>query len=371
MSDHSALFKPLDIGTLTVPNRVLMAPLTRNRAQSDGTPKAMAIDYYRQRASAGLIFSEATQINAKGKGYIDTPGIHEESHVREWSRITEAVHAAGGRIFLQLWHVGRISHTSLQADGEAPWAPSAIRAEAQTFTADGFQDCSEPKAMTKEDIRKTVWDYGQAARNALEAGFDGIEVHAANGYLLDQFLQDKSNRRDDEYGGSIENRLRFLNEVVEEVSQVYPRGRIGVRLSPLGQFNDMGDSNPKALFSAVVDSLNQHKLAYLHVVEQFPGSEASDEDRQFIADLRAAYQGVYIANGGYDLFSAVEAINSGHADALTFGRPFIANPDLPERFRQSADLNQWDDDTFYGGGRKGYTDYPFLADATEKENNDE
>ena len=362
MTDHSLLFEPIRMGDLTLPNRVLMAPLTRNRSQGDGTPKEWAETYYRQRASAGLIFSEATQISDMGKGYLDTPGIYTEAHVDGWKKVVDAVHAGGGRIFCQLWHVGRISHVSLLPEGKQPVSASAIQADAQTYTANGFEQVSEPVALDADGIAKTIADFHTAAECAKRAGFDGIEVHAANGYLLDQFLQDGVNKRDDNYGGSIENRMRLLSEVLDTVSQVYPEERIGVRLSPLGQAGDISDSNPEKLFSAVYQKLSERDLAYLHVVEAFPGSDGDSEAQALIRRLREQYDGFYIANGGYDADSAVSEIDGWNIDAVTFGRPFIANPDLPERYRRDAKLNKPDQDTFYGGDEKGYTDYPFLDD---------
>lgn len=359
-TSNDSLFTPLKVGALELPNRILMAPLTRNRAQADGTPNSSAESYYRQRASAGLIVTEATQISAMGKGYLDTPGIHQQPHIEAWKKIVQAVHAGGGRIFCQLWHVGRISHVSLLPDGRNPLSPSAIQAQGQTFTSDGFVDCSRPDAMTAGDIATTVRDYAHAAHCARQAGFDGIEVHAANGYLIDQFLQDKTNQRSDEYGGSVENRMRFLAQVLKAVGESWSNDRMGIRLSPLGHANDIGDSNPEGLFSQVYDYLNEQQLAYLHVVEQFPGNDNDTEQQQLLARLRDRYQGVYLGNGGYDADSASQAIDTGRADAITFGRPFIANPDLPERFRIGASLNEPDPDTFYGGDETGYTDYPFL-----------
>ena len=356
----SALFQPLRIGSLDVPNRVLMAPLTRNRSQSDGTPKEMAQTYYHQRASAGLIISEATQISAMGKGYIDTPGIYTDAHVAAWKKITDAVHSGGGRIFCQLWHVGRISHVSLLPDGNQPVSASDIAADSQTFTANGFEKCSQPVALDEAGIAATIDDYANAAECAKRAGFDGVEVHSANGYLLDQFLQDGVNQRNDRYGGSIENRMRLLGEVLDRVTQVFPADRVGVRVSPLAQANDMSDSDPEALFSQVYAMLSDRSVAYLHAIEEFYGVETSDDDRALLRRLRKNFNGVYIGNGSFDAQKAVEAIESGNADAISFGRPFIANPDLPERFRLEAALNTPDQDTFYGGGEVGYTDYPFL-----------
>ncbi|SES17626.1 N-ethylmaleimide reductase [Tranquillimonas rosea] len=365
MTDHAPLFQTARMGDLDLPNRVLMAPLTRNRAQSDGTPWDVSQTYYAQRASAGLIVSEATQISALGKGYVDTPGIHTEAHAEAWSKITDAVHANGGRIFLQLWHVGRISHVSLLPDGATPQAPSAVRANAQTFTQNGFEDTSEPHAMTEDEIADLIAQYRHAATLAKRAGFDGVEVHGANGYLLDQFLQDISNKRTDAYGGSVENRARLLSEVVDAVTEVWGSDRVGVRLSPLGQANDMGDSDPEALFGHVYGMLDRKRLAYLHVVEKFPGNDTDDASRALLERLRGLWSGFYIGNGDYTADSAATAIAKGHADAVTFGRDFIANPDLPERFRRGAELNPQDRDTFYGGDERGYTDYPFL-DGTRK-----
>ncbi len=362
MTDPSRLFTPVMLGALDLPNRVLMAPLTRNRAHSDGTPWKTAQTYYAQRASAGLIISEATQVTPRGKGYLDTPGIHSDDHVAAWRKITDAVHARGGRIFLQLWHVGRISHVSLLPEGETPQAPSAIRADQKTFTADGFTDCSEPHEMTHEEIREAVEAFRQGAERARDAGFDGVEIHSANGYLLDQFLQDKTNRRDDQYGGPVENRLRFVQEVIDAVATVWPRERIGIRLSPLGQANDIDDSDRETLFTAVYSMISEARLAYLHVVEEFYGTDTTDAEIDLLKRLRAGYEGVYISNGGFTADRAVETLASGHCDAVAFGRPFIANPDLPERFRVGADLNPQDPDTFYGGDETGYIDYPFLPD---------
>ena len=357
---HEALFAPLTLGSVALKNRVLMAPLTRNRAKPDGTPWAVAAEYYAQRASAGLIFTEATQISPMGKGYINTPGIHREAHVAAWREITKAVHEAGGKIAVQLWHVGRISHSSLLPDGAAPLAPSALQAKSQTFIDTGMVDVSMPRAMTTDDINTVIDEYRRAAENAKAAGFDAVEVHAANGYLLDQFLRDGSNKRNDEYGGSAENRTRLLVDVVETVAGVYGADKVGVRLSPTGGFNDMRDSNPKDTFVTAVKALNRFGLAFLHVVEEFPGEEASAADRAVIQAVRAAWAGPYIANGGLDAAKAARLVESGHADAVTFGRPFIANPDLPARIRKNAPWAEADQATFYGGDEKGYTDYPTL-----------
>ncbi|MGF1445639.1 MAG: alkene reductase [Pikeienuella sp.] len=359
MSDIDALFQPIEIGGKPLANRVWMAPLTRNRAHPDGTPHEMAVEYYRQRASAGLIVTEATQISAEGKGYINTPGIHTDAHVAGWRKITDAVHSAGGSIWLQLWHVGRISHTSLQPEGRAPVAPSAIRANAQTFI-DGMVDVSEPRALATDELSRLVVDFRAAAERAKLAGFDGVEVHAANGYLLDQFLQDRTNTRTDGYGGTIEARLRLPLAVIDAVADVWGSERVGVRLSPFGRFNDMGDSDPEAHFSEVYRALDGRGLAFLHVVEKFPGIEAGSDEAAALDRMRGLWSGTYVANGDFDRARAADWIARGRADAVTFGRPFISNPDLPARLRQGAQLTPPDHTTFYGGDTRGYTDYPFL-----------
>lgn len=354
------LFRPLTLGALTLPNRVLMAPLTRNRAEPDGTPHDLAATYYRQRASAGLIITEATQISAMGVGYVNTPGIYTDRHVAGWRRVTDAVHAAGGQIVLQLWHVGRISHTSLLPDNQAPIAPSAIRANAQTFAAAGFVDCSEPRALAADELPRIIEEYRQATRRAREAGFDGVEVHSANGYLLDQFLHENSNQRTDDYGGSPGNRARFTLEAVRAAVETWAADRVGVRLSPTGTFSDMDPTGVEPTFEAVIDGLNPLGLAYLHVVEQFPGSTVSGESQALLDRLHRRWSGPYIANGDFDGANGADWIARGRADAIAYGRPFLANPDLPERLRQSAPLNEPDPATFYGGDARGYTDYPFL-----------
>ncbi|GLQ39784.1 alkene reductase [Rhizobium albus] len=358
------LFTPIQLGALNVPNRIFMAPLTRNRAKSDGTPNAMAETYYGQRASAGLLISEATQISPYGKGYIDTPGIYTDEHVAAWRGITDAVHANGGRIFCQLWHVGRISHSSLLPNNDAPVSSTDVAANAKTFTANGFEATSKPRALALSEIPQLIEDYAHAAKLAIQAGFDGVEVHSANGYLLDQFLQDGVNKRDDVYGGSIENRTRLTLEVVDRVVKEIGADRTGIRLSPRGDSNDISDSDPEALFSALYKALDQRKLAYLHIVERFGhGSEGGEE---LIKKLRPNWTGFYIANGAYDAESSAKVVAEGYAHAVAIGKPFIANPDLPERFRTGAPLNAQDTDTFYGGGAKGYIDYPFATLEREK-----
>ena len=354
------LLRPLQLGSTNLKNRVIMAPLTRNRAHPDGTPHELAIDYYRQRAGAGLIISEAAQISPIGKGYLNTPGIYDEKHVSAWKPVTDAVHHEGGAIYLQLWHVGRIGHNSLLPEGEKLIAPSAIRANAKTFTATGFADVSTPREIQLKEIPQVVEQYRIAAKNAKRAGFDGVEIHAANGYLLDQFLQSETNRRTDEYGGNPLKRFRLLKEVVEAIGKEFSYNSIGVRLSPNGYANDISDWNPRDTFMTVYHELNKYGLAYLHIVELMPGAAVTEGQKQIIRDLRPMWTGTYIANGEFDADKAETWIKEGRADAIAFGRPFISNPDLPERFRQGAPLNPADPSTFYGGDYRGYTDYPFL-----------
>lgn len=354
-----ALFQPLQMGALQLPNRLVMAPLTRNRAGAGNVPTPLMAEYYAQRASAGLIIAEATQVCPEGQGYIFTPGIHSAEQVEGWKRVTDAVHAAGGRIALQFWHVGRISHTSLQPGGQAPVAPSAIRAQAKTYAAEGFVDVSEPRALRLDEIPALIESYRRAAVNARAAGFDAVEVHAANGYLLDQFLRDKTNHRDDDYGGSIENRTRLLQEVCAAVAGEIGAERTGVRLSPLTSFGDIADSNPQALFNRAVERLAELRLAYLHVIEGETGGERNPRPFDYAA-MRAPFKGRWMVNNGYNGEMAATAVSSGRADLVAFGRLFIANPDLPRRLREGAPLNAPDQATFYGGDAHGYTDYPAL-----------
>jgi N-ethylmaleimide reductase len=359
------LFEPLQLGALTLPNRIVMAPMTRNRAQPDGVPGAHAATYYGQRSSAGLIITEATQISPMGKGYFDTPGIHSPEQIDAWRTIVDRVHANGCAIFLQLWHVGRISHTSLLPGGVQPVAPSAIRANSHTFTVAGLTALSEPRALTLAEIQETVRDYGTAAANARSAGFDGVELHAANGYLIDQFLRTGSNRRTDDYGGSAANRARFLTEVVEAITGAWDPKSIGVRLSPLSTFNDMSDSDPEQTFSTAIRRLDSYGLGYLHVVERVRDTKPNDAtDTALIRRLRGMWGGVYVANSGYDRATGEEAVRNGRADAIAYGRLFLANPDLPHRLQHGLQFNVPDPGSFYGGTEKGYTDYPAWEGAT-------
>ncbi len=357
VSPNIDLFTPLVLGDMTLPNRLVMAPLTRNRAGEGNVPTALNVRYYTQRASAGLIITEASQISPQGVGYPATPGIHSDEQVAGWRKVTEAVHAVGGRIFIQLWHVGRISHPSMQPDNARPVAPSAIRPGGEAITYEGMQPFETPRALTLEEIHDVVADYAAAAQRAKDAGFDGVEIHSANGYLLDEFLRDGTNIRTDAYGGSVENRMRLLDEVIAAVSGVWPTNHIGVRLSPENRFNDIHDSQPQATFNTVVDMLRGHQLAYLHVLE---GDMLSNERQLNYAELKQKFGGLYMANNGYTRARAEQALAQGDADLVAFGRLFIANPDLPERFARGAKLNEPNPETFYGGNEAGYTDYPAL-----------
>jgi N-ethylmaleimide reductase len=349
------LFTPILLGDLHLANRIIMAPLTRNRAGEGNVPQAINVEYYRQRASAGLIISEGSQISASGIGYPGTPGIHSGEQIGGWKRITDAVHSEGGHIFIQLWHTGRISHSSLQPDHKLPVAPSAIKSAGQAMTYEGLKDFETPHALTLAELPGIVDDYVTAALHAKAAGFDGVEIHAANGYLLDQFLRDSTNLREDEYGGSIVNRVRLLVEIVEKVIAIWGEHRVGVRLSPENSFNDIKDSQPQITFNAVATKLSDYPLAYLHVLE---GDMITGERHLDYVALRNCFAGYYIANNGYDLQLGNKAIEQNHADMVAFGKLFIANPDLPERFAKSLPLNEPDQATFYDGDEKGYTDYP-------------
>lgn len=361
MSAEKTLLSSVRVGAYELPNRVVMAPLTRNRATPGLVPGPLNATYYEQRATAGLIVTEATQILPQGMGYPNTPGIYSPEQVEGWKLVTNAVHARGGHIFLQLWHVGRISHPTLQPDGALPVAPSAIAPQGMASTYQGEQPFVTPRALETDEIPGIVAAYRQGAANALAAGFDGVEIHSANGYLLDQFIQDGTNHRTDQYGGSIENRARLVLEVVEAVTGVWGSDRVGIRLSPSGVFNDMSDSSPKATFTYVVNALNQFNLAYLHLVEPRANVDASPEQLELTSGyFRSVYNGTIIAAGGYDQETAEQEIARGDADLIAFGRWYISNPDLVERFARNASLNPYDRNTFYGGTEKGYTDYPFL-----------
>lgn len=355
MTDNT-LFQPYTLGSLTLRNRFVMAPLTRNRAGAGLVPSELAATYYAQRASAGLLITEATQISAQAQGYQDTPGLFTLAQNDGWRKVTDAVHAEGGKIFVQLWHVGRISHVDLQPHGAAPVAPSAIRAETKTFINNGFFDVSEPRALELDEIASIIDDFRQAAANAIVAGFDGVEIHGANGYLLEQFLKDGANQRTDAYGGSIENRARLLLEVTEAVSREIGAERTGVRISPVSPVNAISGSDPQGQYDFVVDQLNALGIVYLHVVEGATGGPRDVAPFDY-ESLRQRFKNTYIGA------LASTQLAEGKADLFAFGRPFIANPDLVERLRTGAPLAALDPTTLYGGGAHGYIDYPTLADA--------
>jgi N-ethylmaleimide reductase len=355
------LFSPLHLSPLALPNRIVMAPMTRNRAGEGNAPTALNAAYYAQRAGAGLIVAEASQVSPQGLGYPGTPGIHSAAQVAGWRLVTEAVHAAGGRIFLQLWHVGRISHPSLQPDGALPVAPSAIAPAGQAWTLEGMKPYITPRALETAELAGIVAQYRDGAANAKEAHFDGVEVHAAHGFLLDQFLRDSTNKRSDAYGGSAENRARLLVEVMEAVAGVWGAVRVGVHLSPTNvAFNDIADSEPAKTFTTAVRALDRLGLAYLHLVEPGPADPAGPGPRLDAAFFRPLWRTALIANKAFDLERANAVLGSGAADLVSFGTAFIANPDLAERLRRGAPLAAAERKTFYGGGAKGYTDYPAL-----------
>jgi N-ethylmaleimide reductase len=355
------LFSPLAIGSLNCKNRVAMAPLTRSRAGPGNVPHILNALYYAQRASAGLIISEATQISPEGQGYISTPGIHSPEQIEGWQIVTKAVRVAGGCMVLQLWHVGRISHPSFQPGSALPVAPSAIKPNARAFTQRGFEPIPTPRALETAEISGIVRQYAEAAQNAITAGFDGVEVHAANGYLIDQFLRDRTNKRSDQYGDSIENRTRFLSEVIDAVTSVVGRERVGVRISPQNTQNDIDDSDPQGLFNHLAKSLASKEIAYLHIIEgDTSGKPVPAFD--YVA-LKRLFGRPVIANNNFDRTRANAAIAEGHADMIAFGKPFIANPDLVIRLFLGARLAVANRETFYGGGEEGYTDYQVLRSA--------
>jgi N-ethylmaleimide reductase len=357
------LFDPVRFGDIQLANRIVMAPLTRNRATRQ-TPHELHVEYYRQRASAGLIITEATQIRPDGQGYFDTPGIHTPEQIAAWKQVTDAVHAEGGKIVVQLWHVGRISVNSLQPGGRQPVSSTTRAAKTRTYAAHGeLVPTAEPRALRTDEIPQLIADYVDAAKNAIAAGFDGVEVHGANGYLLEQFLRDSANDRTDAYGGAIENRARLLVEVMTAIVGAIGAGRTALRLSPVTPANDIGqDSDPQALFNHVADRLAPLQLAFLEVVEGATGGPRDVAPFDY-AELRRRFNGPYIANNGYDRAMALEAVAAGRADAVAIGRPFIANPDLVERLRDNLPWAAPQKETFYGGGAEGYTDYPTVRAA--------
>ena len=368
----TTLFDPLQAGDLHLANRIAMAPLTRNRAAGN-VPGALTATYYAQRASAGLLITEGTAITHQAQGYADVPGLYSSEQLDAWKRVTQAVHAKGGKIVTQLWHVGRISHTSLQPDNGAPVGPSELPARTKTYVIDHatgaghFVPTSVPRALDAQELPGIVHNYVQAARSAVEtAGFDGVEIHAANGYLLEQFLKDGANQRRDDYGGSIPNRARLLLEVTRAIADAIGGDKVGIRLSPVTPANDIVDSHPQPLYDYVAQQLAPLGLSFIHVIEGATGGPREVEGRPFdYADFKHVYReaggkAVWMVNNGYDGALAAEVIASGRADVVAFGKAFISNPDLVERLKNGSELNAWDQGTFYGGGEKGYIDYPAL-----------
>ncbi len=357
----TTLFDPIKIGDISLSNRIVMAPMTRNRAIAGNVAGPLTVEYYRQRASAGLIIAEASQISPMAQGYLDTPGIYSDEQIAGWRQVTDAVHAAGGKIALQLWHVGRISHVSLLPEGAAPVSSTDKKAEAMTFTSEGFIPVSTPRALRDDEIPGLIADYRHAARNAIAAGFDGVEIHGANTYLLEQFLRDSVNDRSGPYGGSIANRARLLLDVVQAVAQEIGAGRTGLRLSPMTTFTAPLDSDPQALYGYVVEQLAPLGLTFLHIIEGETGGPRAPEGKAFDYEaLHRAYPGAWLVNNGYTRDLALQTIADGKADLIAFGRPFISNPDLVRRLRENAPLNELRADKLYGGGAEGYTDYPTL-----------
>jgi N-ethylmaleimide reductase len=352
----SRLFTPFDLGRSTLSNRLVMAPMTRSRADDAGVPGEIVATYYAQRAGAGLIVSEGAYPSAMGKGYVRTPGVETDAQVAGWTRVAAAVHARGGRIFMQLMHCGRISHPSLLPGGASPVAPSAIKAKGKSWTDGGLEDLVEPRALERREIAGVVDEFGRATRRALEAGFDGVELHCASGYLPEQFLSSGSNRRDDDYGGGAANRSRFVLDVLESMTGAAGGDRVGIKIAPEMGFNDISDAAPIETYGHLIERLRGMNLAYLHVA---PVRRSVD----WHAMLRPRFDGAYVIGGGLDKETAEAHLEAGRADAVAFGSAFIANPDLPERFRHGAPLSQADRATYYATGARGYTDYPAWTDA--------
>lgn len=363
MSEKQALLQPMQLGAVALKNRVIMAPMTRSRADNpDKVPTDLHVEYYKQRASAGLIITEGSQVSERAVGYVNTPGIHTEKQLKAWQKVTQAVHEESGRIFIQLWHVGRISHPDFH-NGEKPWAPSAVNPNAKSFTPDGFKDTLTPHEMTTNEVKATVQEFKTAAKFAVDAGFDGVEIHSSNGYLFHQFFNNSSNQRTDEYGGSVENKTRFFFEVLEAVKIFFAEDRIGVRLNPSlhGIFGMEADEETIPTFEYIVKQLNNYDLAYLHLSEPF--NDVSEYDflvENIAKHFRPLYHGNLMINAGFDRESGNEVINNEEADCVAFGKLFISNPDLVERFEHKTKLAEWDEDTFYTPSKKGYTDYPKL-----------
>ena len=360
----SKLFEKLKIGSLELENRIIYSPLTRSRADDEGVQPEYAADYYAQRASAGLLITEATNVSAMAKGYVRTPGIYTDVQIESWRKVTDAVHAKNGKIFMQIFHTGRIALPDFLPDNAQPVAPSAVKANGQNYTDDGMKDFVEPRELSTEEVKATIKDFGKAAKNAVDAGFDGVELHGANGYLVHQFLGTNTNLRTDEYGGSDENRVRFLLEIIDAMTAEIGADNIGLKISPTVPFNDMEDANAKEFYPYLIEKLNEKNLAYLHV-----GFEETPEmDISWHQFLRPLFKSVYFANGGFTKESGEKLLNENGADAIVYGKLFLANPDLPKRFKLDAELNDWDSSTFYTPGEKGYTDYPTLEEAQAAKN---
>ena len=353
------LFDGLKVGNSELKNRIIYAPMTRSRANDAGVQPEIAVEYYTQRASAGLIITEATNVSPMAKGYVRTPGIYTDAQIEAWRKVTDAVHEKGGKIFMQIFHTGRIALPDFLPDNQKPVAPSVVKASGQNYTDGGMKEFVEPRELTTEEVKQTVKDFAAAAKNAVDAGFDGVELHGANGYLVHQFLGTNTNLRTDEYGGSDENRARFLFEVVDAIAVEIGVEKIGLKISPTVPFNDMEDKNAKKFYPYLIEKLNEKNLAYLHV-----GFEETPEmDIHWHEFLRPLFQGVYFANGGFDKESGEKLLENDGADAIVYGKLFLANPDLPKRFKLNAELNDWNASTFYTPGEKGYTDYPTLEEA--------
>jgi N-ethylmaleimide reductase len=358
----TTLFNPVKIGRYTAKNKIFMAPMSRYRASENGTNTDLTTTYYSQRASAGLIIAESTRVN-DWSGGINCPGIYTDEHIQSWKKVTDAVHQKGGLIFLQLWHGGRAIHKSLLPEGRDVIAPSAIISHQEVLTATGMQKPTPPRALTLNEIAELRADFKTASQNALKAGFDGVEIHGAGGFLIDTFLQETTNTRSDAYGGSLENRYRFLNEIVNDAMDVWGADRVGVKLSPVSTYNDVGNGDVFTTFKYVYSKLDKLGLAFLEVNEEMPFTTLDTEKRTTLDTLQTLWNGVYIANGNYNATSGAARITEGKATAISYGRPFLANPDLPERYEAGVDLNEPDMNTLYGGDHKGYTDYPTMNDA--------
>lgn len=352
----SLLFDSLKIGNLKLKNRIVMAPMTRSRANEAGVQPDYAAEYYAQRASAGLIITEAVNISPMAKGYINTPGIYTDKQIESWKPIADAVHKKGGKIFLQIFHTGRVALPDFLPENAQPVSASAVKAKGQNFTLEGMKDFVTPRELTTEEVKQIVREFATAAKNAIESGFDGVELHGANGYLVHQFLGTNTNLRTDEYGGNDENRARFLFEVVDAISDNIGAEKLGVKLSPSVPFNDMEDANAEEFYLLIIKELNDRNLAYLHIGFE----ETPTMNIKWHEILRSIYDGVYFANGGFTKESGEKLLNKDGADVIVYGKIFLANPDLPERFEKNAELNTPDQSTFYVPGEKGYTDYPFL-----------